>query len=151
MASPPPPRAHDPDAPGFDYAALIGLHTRGPLAVAERVRAGLGYRSFEVFRRHAALTAERLAALVRIPPRTLARRRTAGRLDPDESDRLVRLARVFAQALGLFEGNEEVARRWLATPLAALGNEPPLRAATTDPGAREVEALIGRLEHGIPA
>ena len=134
-----------------DYTELLGLRSRAPLKVAEQVRAGLAYRSFERFRQHAAVGAAELAELVSIPARTLARRRSAGKLEPDESDRLVRLARVFAQALSLFEGDASGARRWLGTPLPVLGGEAPLRAATTDPGAREVESLIGRLEHGIPA
>lgn len=133
------------------YAGLLGLHAASPLKVAEQVRAGLRYGAFERFRACAGMPAAGLAELVRIPGRTLARRRGTGRLDPDESDRLVRLARVFAEALALFEGNLEATRRWLATPLEVLGGSAPLRAATTDPGAREVEALIGRLEHGIPS
>jgi putative toxin-antitoxin system antitoxin component (TIGR02293 family) len=137
--------------PAPTYTELLGLRSSAPLQVAERVREGLGYASFERFRRHAAVSAGELATLVSIPDRTLARRKRAGRLEPEESDRLVRLARVFAQALLLFEGNVAATRRWLATPLAVLGSATPLHTATTDPGAREVEALIGRLEHGIPA
>jgi len=133
------------------YPEILGLRSRSPLRVAEQVRAGLSYTAFEHFRRHALVGAGELAELVHIPPRTLARRRAAGRLAPDESDRLVRLARVFALALALFEGNAAGARHWLATPLPALNGEAPMKAATTDPGAREVEALIGRLEHGVPA
>ncbi len=133
------------------YVELLGLHVAAPLKVAEHVAAGLRYGSFERFRGYAAMPAAEFAELVRIPERTLARRRAAGRLEPDESDRLVRLARIFAQALALFEGDLDGTRRWLATPLKVLGNAAPLRAATTDPGAREVEALIGRLEHGIPS
>lgn len=144
-----PIRSHPVEPPS--YAHLLGLRSSAPLRVAEQVQAGLGYASFERFRRHALVSAQELAGLVRIPGRTLARRKAVGRLEPDESDRLVRLARVFAQALLLFEGNAEAARRWLATPLAVLGGGAPLVTATTDPGAREVEALIGRLEHGIPA
>lgn len=136
--------------PSLDYARLIGLRASAPLAVAERVRAGLAYRAFETFRRHAALPAAELAALVHIPARTLARRRRARRLDADESDRLVRLARVFALALDLFEGDEAATRLWLTAPVLGLGNRAPLHVASTDVGAREVENLIGRLEHGIP-
>jgi putative toxin-antitoxin system antitoxin component (TIGR02293 family) len=74
-----------------------------------------------------------------------------GRLQPDESDRLVRAARIFAQAVGLFEGDEEAARRWLTSPQPALGGSTPWDYAATEIGAREVENLIGRLEHGIPS
>jgi putative toxin-antitoxin system antitoxin component (TIGR02293 family) len=72
-------------------------------------------------------------------------------LRPDESDRLVRAARVFSQAVGLFEGDGNAARQWLTVPQPALGGSTPWEYAATDLGAREVEGLIGRLEHGIPS
>ena len=85
-----------------------------------------------------------------ISARRLARRKEAGRLEPDESDRLMRASRVIARAIELFEGDREAARTWLTTHLRALGDHTPLEFAKTDVGAIEVENLIGRLEHGIP-
>jgi putative toxin-antitoxin system antitoxin component (TIGR02293 family) len=38
---------------------------------------------------------------------------------------------------------------WLAAPKKALGHETPLAYSRTELGAREVENLIGRLEHGV--
>jgi putative toxin-antitoxin system antitoxin component (TIGR02293 family) len=78
----------------------------------------------------------------------MARRRREGRLLPAESDRLLRAARVWGLALELFEGDADAARRWLAAPSRALGGKPPLEVARTEIGAREVEQLVGRLEHG---
>jgi hypothetical protein len=43
----------------------------------------------------------------------------------------------------------EAARQWLRTPKGALGDATPLAFAATDVGAREVEDLIGRAEHGV--
>jgi putative toxin-antitoxin system antitoxin component (TIGR02293 family) len=60
------------------------------------------------------------------------------------------MARVAGLAIRLFEGGLAEARTWLLSPHAALGNELPLEFATSEVGAREVENLIGRLEHGIP-
>ena len=47
------------------------------------------------------------------------------------------------------EGDAETARQWLATPQRGLGDERPMVLAKTDLGAREVEALVDRLEHGV--
>lgn len=41
------------------------------------------------------------------------------------------------------------ARAWLSTPAPALANRTPVEVAATDVGAREVESLIDRLEHGV--
>ena len=69
----------------------------------------------------------------------------------EESDRLVRASRVFGRALELFEGDDEQTRRWLTTPATALGGRTPFDLARSEVGGKEVETLIGRLEHGIPA
>ena len=90
-----------------------------------------------------------MAELVQIKPRTLDRRKNEGRLQPDESDRLLRAAKVFGKAIALFEGDVPFAKEWLSSRQAALGGAVPLEMAKTDVGAREVEDLIGRLEHGV--
>ena len=95
------------------------------------------------------VTAEELGRIVLIAPRTLARRKSEGRLLAEESDRLLRAARILGRAIELFEGDEAAARRWLKTKNRALGDHEPLEVARTDVGAREVETLIGRLEHGV--
>ena len=61
----------------------------------------------------------------------------------------MRVSRVFGMTLALFEGDVEAARAWFATPAPALGDRTPLDVSTTEIGAREVENLIGRLEHGV--
>ena len=81
--------------------------------------------------------------------RTLARRKSKGKLSPDESERLLRLSRVFELAVDLFEGDNAAALRWLTSPRKALEGNTPLAYARTEVGAREVENLIGRMEHGV--
>lgn len=135
----------------YFYVALLGLRDYAPVRIHDRVRRGLPYGALERFRRNTGLAASDVAQLVRLPLRTLARRKATGRLEPDESDRLVRAARVFGRALVLFEGEADAARHWLSSSQVMLGNLVPLDLAATDVGASEVEHLIGRLEHGIPA
>jgi putative toxin-antitoxin system antitoxin component (TIGR02293 family) len=72
-----------------------------------------------------------------------------GRLKADESDRLLRLARVFGSALDLFNGNREAAVLWLTDINIALGGVAPLEFARTQLGADEVENLAGRIQYGI--
>lgn len=93
---------------------------------------------------------EKMAALLDISPRTLKRRRESGTLTPVESERLYRIARLFRTATEVFESEEE-ARSWLKRSQMRLGGEVPLEIARLEPGAREAERLLGRIEHGIPA
>ena len=83
-----------------------------------------------------------------MPTRTMARRRQARKLDPDESDRLYRIARVAGQAVSVF-GAEDKATTWLQRPNRALNGELPIRLLDTDVGARHIEDILGRIEHGI--
>jgi len=132
------------------YVSLLGLRTYDPVELHTRLEDGLSYEALERLRRILDVPASRVAALIRIPPRTLIRRKEAKRLHPEESDRLLRLSRLVGLTLRLFEGSLPATRAWLKTPHVALGHQPPMDFATTEVGAREVEYLIGRLEQGIP-
>ena len=80
--------------------------------------------------------------------RTLARRKKERRLRADESDRLLRLARVAAVAEDVL-GTREHAGRWLQKPNRALGDVTPLDLLDTDLGAEEIVSILGRIEHGV--
>lgn len=132
------------------YVALLGLRTYDTLRLYASIRKGFSFAAFDHLQRNVGVTAQALAELTEIPIRTLARRKAQGRLDPEESDRLVRLARVFGRALELFEGDADAARTWLSATQRAFDGLMPLTLAKTDIGATEVENVIGRLEYGIP-
>ena len=133
------------------YVALLGLDLFDSLDLVDEVQRGLRFSCFDRLQRSTSFTPAMLAELVQIPQRTLTRRKEQGRLEPEESDRLVRASRVFGRALELFEGDDEQTRRWLTTPATALGGRTPLDLARSEVGGKEVETLIGRIEHGIPA
>jgi putative toxin-antitoxin system antitoxin component (TIGR02293 family) len=46
-------------------------------------------------------------------------------------------------------GDRERARRWLGTPVRALGHSTPISLLNTEPGEQSVLTVLGRLEHGI--
>jgi putative toxin-antitoxin system antitoxin component (TIGR02293 family) len=133
-----------PPRSGGAAAAAFGSVINSALLV-EKVRRGLPVRAFAILREAINVPTERLARLVHIPVRTLARRQV---FKVDESERIVRIGRLFQRASEVLGGEAE-ARRWLVQPQKALGNLIPLDYADTEPGAREVEDLLGRLEHGV--
>jgi len=84
-----------------------------------------------------------------IPDRTLERRIAAGEnLKIEEADGLARLLRVVTMARRVF-GDDALADEWLRSPNPALDNLIPIQMARTDLGGREVEAVLGRIEHGV--
>jgi putative toxin-antitoxin system antitoxin component (TIGR02293 family) len=66
----------------------------------------------------------------------------------EESDRLLRLARVVERAVQVL-GDRERARRWLTAPSPALGQAVPLALLDTDLGTHQVEELLGRIDFGV--
>jgi len=132
-----------------EYLSLLGLRSFDTASLLKRLEEGLSYAAFERLKNRLDVTSRELADAALIPPRTLARRRKAGRMQPDESDRLVRVSRVFARAIELYGGDVEAARSWLMHPVLGLGNAVPLEMLKSEVGAREVEKIIHQIEHGV--
>lgn len=129
--------------------SMLGVSVRDNLKLAKKVESGLPYATLERVGRISGIPVERLRLALRIAPRTLSRRRRENRLSAEESDRLVSLSRLLAMAIDLFEGDVEAAHAWFTQPNRALSGTSPIEASATAVGSREVEALIGRLEHGV--
>jgi len=130
------------------YTVLLGLKYFDMPSILKAVDQGFPWKAFERFVENIGFPAEQVGAMLGIPKRTLARRKVEKRFQPDESDRLLRAARVFARTLRLFDGDREAATEWLMTLEIAL-NAAPMDLVQTDVGAREVERVIGALEHGV--
>jgi putative toxin-antitoxin system antitoxin component (TIGR02293 family) len=120
----------------MDLARLI--ETGFPEPVLERVKNALG------------LTDRETAKVLRVSEKTIGRLRGAPsrRLSPAASDRLYRIARLFALAEEVLE-RADAARDWLREPQAGLGNRSPLELMGTEAGSREVEDLLLRIEHSV--
>jgi putative toxin-antitoxin system antitoxin component (TIGR02293 family) len=86
-----------------------------------------------------------------IPKRTLARR-TANKepLTVEETDKAMRLERVAGLATRVF-GNADKANRWMRKSKHQLGGETPVAFLSSESGARVVEDMLYRIEHGILA
>ncbi len=62
--------------------------------------------------------------------------------------RMRRLKRVATRAEEVF-GDPAKARRWMRKPKRSLLGETPLAYLASEDGARVVEEMLGRIEHGI--
>lgn len=88
-----------------------------------------------------------------IAPESTVRRRLQDnqRFTTDESERMVRIARVHALAVELF-GEEAAAQAWLNAPaqyVPGAAAVSPYRLSVTDAGARLVEDMLLRTAHGV--
>lgn len=111
------------------------------------VRAGIPAISIRSLAEKTETPISLVGEIVRIDKSTLMRRlRERRRLKPDESDRVLRFARTFAVAQSTLGDR---ARAWLNMENRALGGAKPIELLDTDSGAREVENVLGRIEHGV--
>ncbi len=119
-----------------------------PSELIRKIQKGLRFSELETLHNSIALPFEQLAAKLSISRSTLQRRKAAGRLSPDESDKVMRLSRLLEHATNVF-GDIERARAWLKFPQRGLGGAIPLDYAETEVGAREVDNLLGRIEYSV--
>jgi putative toxin-antitoxin system antitoxin component (TIGR02293 family) len=140
---------HEGPSGSHHYAALLGLRSHDLPALLRSVEKGFRFTALEHLRRNVALSSDELEQVLGIPSRTLARRKSEGRFHPEESDRLLRTARIYARVIEVFESDARAATDWLTTPQPALAGLPPLELVRTELGAREVESLLDRLEQGV--
>jgi putative toxin-antitoxin system antitoxin component (TIGR02293 family) len=128
---------------------VLGNLVKNPDDLAHMIRKGLPAGSVLALATRLHLSNSTLSLKLGIPQRTLTRRLSqSSLLTPAESDRTVRMARVYAQAVEMI-GEEETAIAWLNTPNRALGGEKPLDQLDTDTGARMVEDILGRIAYGV--
>jgi putative toxin-antitoxin system antitoxin component (TIGR02293 family) len=130
------------------YTVLLGLEYFDLPNVLKAVEKGFPFKAFERLAHNMGLSGERVASIVGIPKRTLARRKIEKQFTSEESERVLRGARVFANTLRLFDGNRDDAVTWLVNLQRDLGKA-PADLIHTETGTREVERIIGALEHGI--
>lgn len=118
------------------------------LEYIEQIRKGLPYEAVERLREELELSLSELAEALSISTRTLNRRKRSESLNPEESDRIFRIARVFAHALSVLESRERAAA-WFKTSNRALGGRIPLEMFDTDVGAEMVDDVLTRIEYGV--
>ena len=128
---------------------VLGKAVSKPEDLAQLIRRGLPAVSVTALVERLRLGNSVLGQKLGIPQRTLSRRLShASRLTAAESDRTVRMARVYANAVEMI-GDQGKAIAWLGTPNRALGGDRPLDLLDTDLGARMVEDILGRIAYGV--
>lgn len=126
---------------------LLGVDIDSEGDVLQLVRDGISIKSFRRFNKRFDFAPTLIAPATSIRRRLSEKKPFSGR----ESERLVRLARVSAQAIELL--GEDGAQRWLARPMAWSATVESLTpfqlAAESDAGARLVENRILKTQYGV--
>lgn len=130
-------------------AETIGFPINDSNDLIQAVRSGFSVKTVFYLLGTGRLTAAELDHAV-IARKTLVNRKKIGTLTSDQSDKLMRTARVIAAAEDTF-GSKEKAAAWLRRATTALNGQAPISLLDTNEGAAQVEALLVRIDHGIAA
>jgi putative toxin-antitoxin system antitoxin component (TIGR02293 family) len=119
----------------------------GPGTVIELRRGMVPFAAVERLSRRLQVPGRRLLDLIALSRRTATRRKQKGFLEPEEADRLLRVARLVERATRIF-GSEDKASRWLNTAHPMLGDAPPVALLDSDAGAQLVSDELTRIDFG---
>jgi putative toxin-antitoxin system antitoxin component (TIGR02293 family) len=127
--------------------SILGIDPK-QRAFADLIHDGFPVSSFAAVSKYTSVPQEGLSFVIN--SRTLQRRiaKSDPRLDVGESDRLFRVARIYALAEKVL-GSVENARKWMSTPNRSHDNARPLDLLRTETEAREVEDALGRIADGV--
>ncbi len=119
--------------------------------VHELIQSGLPTRSVSALVGGATLlSTQQMLDAIGISLRTFQRLKLErdGSLSREQSDRAWRLSELLVKASELF-GSKQEAELWFDTPAPALDRKKPIELMSSSVGARMVEQLLGRIEHGV--
>lgn len=140
----------------YDVGPLLGLGRRTEAEMEQSVRTGDFPASalIELVRHVAGKPSgpSTTAIASRIVSRATwnrALRNPKSKLSPAVADRVERVGQLVAHAEAVW-GDPEDARQFVTSSQAILGGAPLDMAAESTVGARRVEAMLGRIDHGIP-
>lgn len=131
-------------------AVVMGITSRihSLFDLTEAVARGLPKRTLMITVKHFTHDASMVKTISnQLVPSATFKRRTI--LNPQESERVERLARVYATALDVWDDDEDT-RQFLITPHAMLNQKRPMDVAFTELGARQIEAILWNIKYGLP-
>src|ERR1043166_8056751 len=102
----------------------------------KRIQSGLSFRAVQNLQKALGVPLAKVASVLGMSRATLHRRKIQGKIDKEESERLVRYQRLLKKAEDVF-GDAASARQWLMQKQAGLGGAIPPEFAKSKMGARE--------------
>jgi putative toxin-antitoxin system antitoxin component (TIGR02293 family) len=135
-----------------DIVSVLGLSQKAKtgLDLAAAIEQGFPVKTVDRIAKLLAPDDPSFAFMI-VPRATLARQKRARRrLSLEQSDRAARLARVWTVAISVWK-SPEATRRFLFEPHQLLEGRRPIDVTRTAVGARMIEEILGRLEHGSAA
>jgi putative toxin-antitoxin system antitoxin component (TIGR02293 family) len=134
---------------------MMGLASTPPFSSVENVsdfinciRSGVPKKALDNLIEVTGINATEMAGIIRTSDRTLRRYLPKQKLNPEQSERVIELARVYSRGEEVF-GTLDAFREWMSSSVMALGNKRPKEFLDTSMGIEMLIEELGRIEHGI--
>lgn len=134
--------------------AILGGRNKLPAPLTNRMsfievaRSGLTKENFESLKMFTNLDVNTLAYILAITPRTIQRKKSREKFQPETSERMLGLAEVYAEGIDIFVEKEKF-QKWMESPSIALGGKSPLSLMDTLYGRQLVMDELGRIIYGV--
>lgn len=135
--------------------SLMGMATESSFSEVESnldwitcIRVGVPKKALDNILEMSGLSIQEISQIMGTSDRTL-RRYTAGqKLNPEQSERVIELAKLYSRGKEVFESMENF-KTWMNSPVPALGNKLPKTFLDTSMGIEMLMDEIGRIEQGV--
>ena len=112
------------------------------------IREGVPKKAFDNLLNVTGLTAIEMAGLLHTSERNLRRYAAHEKLNSEQSERIIELAKVYTRGEDVF-GSREAFQNWMNNPVMAFQNQKPKSYLDTSLGIEMLMEELGRIEHGI--
>ena len=112
------------------------------------IREGVPRKALDHLMENTGLTVAEISTIIRTSDRTLRRYTAKQKLNPEQTERIIELAKLYSRGEEVF-GNMEGFKQWMNSSIIALGNKKPKAFLDTSLGINLLMNELGRIEHGI--
>lgn len=128
-------------------AAVLGRTIRNDVDLMKLVETGVPKATIRYLADSLGIDAKALIAFLPVTNRNLQRYQDTDLLNDVVSDHIVALAELFAYGESIL--GKERFRRWLQSPILALGNQTPISFLRTHKGIGIIQDELMRIDYGI--
>ena len=114
----------------------------------EVIRKGIPKKVIDHLMQRIGLNESEMAGILHVSKRTLQRRAPREILNPEQTERIIELAKVYSKGEEVLGEIGQFAD-WMDQKLLALGNKKPKEFLDTSIGIRILLDELGRIEHGV--
>jgi putative toxin-antitoxin system antitoxin component (TIGR02293 family) len=114
----------------------------------ELIRSGISKKSLDHLISLIGYSIAEIADIIHVSDRNLRRYAANEKLNTEQSERLVELARLYSKGEEVF-GTMNAFKVWMSSDILALGNQKPKSFLDTSLGIDLLMKELGRIEHGV--